>query len=167
MNAARGEMLHQREKERQILSRHPFLVEREDEIAAAGVDEKIRVLNPLGDAFVREQFADVVTGKEGGKLLGHDIGVDGHASASRSVCSLPQPNPGLPEVWPIPILPEAGKPAADWARVGEGGDAMRRERRDTAPSPPTPPHKGEGSAQSLRLRCASNSSICRLAPAPR
>src|SRR5262249_53463069 len=44
-----------------------------------------------------------------------------------------------------------------WGRVGEGGDAVMHQRCLTRrPPPPTPPHKGEGSAPSARARCASN-----------
>ena len=38
-----------------------IFIQREDEIAGAGVHQEIRVLDALRDAFVGEKFADVVT----------------------------------------------------------------------------------------------------------
>ena len=43
---------------------HPALIERQDEIAAAGVDQEIGVLDPLGNALVGQEFAKVVAGQE-------------------------------------------------------------------------------------------------------
>jgi hypothetical protein len=47
-----------------------------------------------------------------------------------------------------------------WGRVGEGGDAARyggaTGERIALPPPPTPPHKGEGSAPSARCSSASS-----------
>ena len=77
-SAARVQVLHQAEEERQVLSRHALLVERENEIAAAGMDEKIRVLDPFRDALVGEQLTDVVIGEKGRKLLRHHVGIDRH-----------------------------------------------------------------------------------------
>src|SRR5262249_16262122 len=61
---ARGEMLHQSEKERQIVARDPLLIEREDEIAAAGVQQEVRVLDALGNALVGQKLAEVVASEE-------------------------------------------------------------------------------------------------------
>ena len=77
-DAAVRQMLHQRQKERQVAFGHPLLVERQDEVAAAGVDQKIRVLDALGDALVGHELADVVTGEEGGEVFRRDIGIDRH-----------------------------------------------------------------------------------------
>src|SRR5262249_3133995 len=42
-------------------------------------------------------------------------------------------------------LPEAGRPAAGWGRVGEGGWLWLDEPRQQIRTPPlAPPHKGEG-----------------------
>ena len=67
------------------LGGHAPLVEREDEIAAAGVDQEVRVLDAFGDALVGEQFADVVAGEKGRELFRRDVGVDGHAYSAASV----------------------------------------------------------------------------------
>ena len=75
-------MLHQRQKERQILGRDTFLVKRENEIAAAGMNEKIRILDALGNALIGEQLPDVVTGEKGSKVFRHHVGVDGHCDPS-------------------------------------------------------------------------------------
>src|SRR5262249_10080559 len=60
----------------------------------------------------------------------------------------PKPRPG--GVWALLDLPEAGKPAAGWGRVGGGGGAVRHNHcLRLRPPHPTHPHKGEGSRPSL------------------
>src|SRR5260370_14217006 len=81
-------MLHQSEKKRQVLRRHVTFVEGEDEIAAAGVDEEVRVLHTFRDALIGEQLPDVVIGEKRPKLLRHHIGVNGHVHPS---CAQPIP----------------------------------------------------------------------------
>ncbi len=81
--SARREMLHQTEKERQIIRGDALLVERENEIAATGVQEKIRVLDALRDAFIGQEIAEVVGAQECRNFLGRDIGIDGHGSTGR------------------------------------------------------------------------------------
>ncbi len=66
--AAARQMLHQREEERQIAFRHAPLVQRQDEIAAVGVDQEIRVLDAFGDALIGKQLADIVTGKKAAQI---------------------------------------------------------------------------------------------------
>ena len=78
-------MLHQAEEERQVLGGDAPLVEREDEIAAAGVDQEVRVLDPLGDALVGEQLADVVAGEKGREVFRRDVRIDGHLYSAASV----------------------------------------------------------------------------------
>src|ERR1700679_314799 len=68
-DAAPRQMLHQPEKERQIAFGDASLVERENVMAAAGMDEKIRILDPFGNAFIRQQLADVVGGKEAAEVF--------------------------------------------------------------------------------------------------
>ncbi len=53
-DAARVQMLHQSEKKRQVLRRYPSFIKREDEMAHAGIDEEVGVLDPFRDAFVGE-----------------------------------------------------------------------------------------------------------------
>ena len=76
-------MLHQRQKKRQVALGDAPLVERQDEIAAAGVDEKIRILDAFGDALVGQQLADVVTGEERPEVFRRDIGIDRHENLQR------------------------------------------------------------------------------------
>jgi len=76
-------MLHQRQKERQVALGNPPLVERQDEVAAAGMDEKIRVLDAFRDALVGKQLADVVIGEEGREVFRRDIGIDSHEGLQR------------------------------------------------------------------------------------
>ena len=63
----------------QILRRDAFLIEREDEMTCAGVDEEIGILHALGDALVGEQIAEIVLLQEIRKLVGGNVGVDRHA----------------------------------------------------------------------------------------
>ena len=63
-DAARVQVLHQAEKERQVVGGDALLVERQDEIAAAGVDQEVGVLDALGDALVGQQLAEIVAGEE-------------------------------------------------------------------------------------------------------
>ena len=71
-------MLHQPQEERQVALGDAPLIERENEIAAAGVNQKIRVLDTLGDALIGEELADVVAGEEGAEVFRRDIGIDSH-----------------------------------------------------------------------------------------
>src|SRR6516165_1913200 len=66
------------------------------------------------------------------------------ARAANSICSLPQPNPGLPGFGHF-SLPEAGKPAAGWGRVGGGscGDAPTLPHTTTPTPNPSPQGGGE------------------------
>src|SRR5579883_3387962 len=81
-DALRREMLHQRDEERQVLRLHALLVERQDEGAALRAQEKIRVLDALGDALAGDHFADVVIADEGRELLVTDVRVDRHGAAT-------------------------------------------------------------------------------------
>ena len=81
---APGQVLHQAEEERQVGLPHPLLVQREDEGAAARVQEVIGVLDPLGDALAGQHRADVVGGDERRQLLVRDLRVDGHGYSAAS-----------------------------------------------------------------------------------
>ena len=52
------------EEERQVACGDALLVERQDEIAGAGVDQEIGILDALGDALVGQQLAEVVAGEK-------------------------------------------------------------------------------------------------------
>src|SRR6266436_5402175 len=80
-----------------------------------------------------------------------------YVRAAHSVCSPPQPNPGLPGFGQFQNLPEAGKPAAGWGGVGGGGPSADHRTTPTPalrsqacagcaslPACADPPHKGEG-----------------------
>jgi hypothetical protein len=71
-------MIDESEKERQVLRRHSLLIQRKNEMAASGVNQKVRVLHSLRNALVGKEVADVVEGQKGRKLLGPDVGVNGH-----------------------------------------------------------------------------------------
>ena len=51
-DAARVQVLHQRQEKRHVAGRHALLVEREDVMAAPGMDQEVRVLDALGDTLV-------------------------------------------------------------------------------------------------------------------
>src|SRR5215475_14917736 len=55
-DAARGKMLHEPQKERQIFFGYALFIERKNEIGGAGMHEKIRILDALSDAFVGQEF---------------------------------------------------------------------------------------------------------------
>ena len=57
-------MLDQVEEERQVAGGDALFVKREDEEAAAGVQQEVGVLDPFGDSLVGQQAADVVAGEE-------------------------------------------------------------------------------------------------------
>ena len=71
-------MLHQPQKERQVALGDAPLVKRKNEIAAAGVNQEIRVLDAFGDALIGKKLTDVVTGKERREVFCRDVGIDGH-----------------------------------------------------------------------------------------
>jgi len=79
-DALGGQMLHQAKEKRQVGGVHPLLVERQDVGAGRGVEQEVRVLHALRDAFVGQQFADVVVGQECAEFDFRDVGVDGHGS---------------------------------------------------------------------------------------
>ena len=68
--------------------RNPLFVERQDEIAALGGDEEVRVLDALGDALARQHLADVVQRDKGSELVIGNIGIYSHRSFAASfICS--------------------------------------------------------------------------------
>ena len=71
-------MIHQAEKERQVLRGDPLLVKRQDEAAAFRLEQEVGVLHPFGDTLERGDGADVVFGDKGLDLLVADIRVYGH-----------------------------------------------------------------------------------------
>ena len=77
-DAARREMLHQRQEVRQVFRANALLVQRQDVAAALGVDQIVGVLHALGDALERGQRADGVACDEGFQLFVGDVGIDGH-----------------------------------------------------------------------------------------
>jgi len=69
---------------------------------------------------VRERGADVA-----GKLL---VRGERLLRFGKLALLLPHPNPGLPGIWALLDLPEAGKPAAGWWRGGGGGGRRPLDR---------------------------------------
>src|ERR1700758_3626665 len=78
VDAVLGQMRHQAEKEWQVASRDALLIERQDEGPRGGVQQEVGILDPLGDALVGQEVAEVVLAQIRGKLVGGDIGVDRH-----------------------------------------------------------------------------------------
>ena len=58
IDAARGEMRHQLEEERQVAPGDPLLIQRQDERTRRRVQQEVGILDALGDALVGQQFAD-------------------------------------------------------------------------------------------------------------
>src|SRR5205814_10231623 len=83
IKTAGGEVLHQRQKERQVGRRYPPLVQGQDEMTLRGVHQKIRILDAFGNSLIGQELADRVTGKKRGEVLCGDVGVDGHGAESR------------------------------------------------------------------------------------
>ncbi len=54
------EVVHQRNEKRQVLARDPLFIQGQDEIAAFGCQQVVRVLDTLGDSLARQHLADVV-----------------------------------------------------------------------------------------------------------
>ena len=71
-----GEVVHQAEKERQIVGVDALFVERQDEGAGGGVEEEIRVFRTLGDALVGEQPSRRIFLQEGLELAFGNVGID-------------------------------------------------------------------------------------------
>ena len=82
VDAVAGQMRHQAEKERQVAPGDALLIQRQDEIAGAGVQQEVGILDALGDALVGQQFADVVIAQEFRKFVGGDVGVNRHRGYS-------------------------------------------------------------------------------------
>jgi hypothetical protein len=72
------EMVHQRDKKWQILGRDALLVEGQDEIAALGGQQVIRILDALGDALARQHLTEIVKRHECAQLVIADFRVDCH-----------------------------------------------------------------------------------------
>src|SRR5262245_27494576 len=81
--AASRQMLHQAQKKWKIVFSDPLFIQRQNEIAGAGVHQKIRVLDTLRDALVGEQFADVISGQKAGEIFRRNSGTDRHTASLR------------------------------------------------------------------------------------
>ena len=81
-DAARRQMIHQAEEERQVPGVDALFVERQDVLAARRGQQVVGVLDALGDALEGVGFADVVFGEEGLELGVADFRVDGHYATS-------------------------------------------------------------------------------------
>ncbi len=86
-DAARGEVLHQADEERQILLVDALLVERQDELAGFRAHEEVGILDALGDALERGDAAEVVEREERAERFVRDFGVDRHGSSAGEIRS--------------------------------------------------------------------------------
>src|SRR5215475_4034430 len=82
-DAPRGKVLHETEEKWQIAFGHALFIKRHDEIAGAGVHQKIGILHTLRDALVSEQFAKVIYGQKAGEIFRRNVGVDRHTASLR------------------------------------------------------------------------------------
>src|SRR5262249_3763930 len=91
--SARRQVFHKVEKERQIRGGDALLIQRQNKVAAARMEQKIGVLDALGDPLIGQQIADVVVRKEFLQVLRDNVGIDRHR-ASYSAASLPRSGRG-------------------------------------------------------------------------
>ena len=70
------QMLHQTKKERQIIAVNAFFVERQNIGALACVQQKVGILNTLGNTLVRGQFTYVIGGQERAEFRFGYVGID-------------------------------------------------------------------------------------------
>src|SRR4051794_9249064 len=115
IDAATCQMLHESKKKGQILNGDALFVERQDEVALAGVDQKIGVFDALGNALVGPKVADVVARQEGGEFFRRNVGIDGHQTLrlgqgdrnrwSAAIATWPRPSRGTSNrvVFPGPM----------------------------------------------------------------
>ena len=82
IDAARGEMVHQAEEERQVRRVDALFVERDEVGALGGGQQVVGVLDAFGDALEGFGLADVVLGEKGFQLGVADFGVDRHQATS-------------------------------------------------------------------------------------
>src|SRR5690606_15038454 len=76
-NAARSEVVHQAEVERQLVETESF-EQREHEAAAVGRDEEVAVLDARRDAFEAAKLAEVIAFEPAREFLARDGREDGH-----------------------------------------------------------------------------------------
>ncbi len=77
-HAASRQMLHQPEKERQILWIDALFVEGQNERTLRRMHQIVGVLDALGDALARQQAAQVIGTDEARELFVADFGIDRH-----------------------------------------------------------------------------------------
>ena len=82
IDAARGEMVHQAEEERQVRRVDALFVERDEVGALGGGQQVVGVLDAFGDALEGFGLADVVLGEKGFQLGVADFGIDRHQATS-------------------------------------------------------------------------------------
>ena len=87
-DALMRQMIHQSDEERQILGCDTLLVQGQDEIAALGGEQEIRVLHPFGDSLAGQHLAEIVQGDKGAQLVIADFGVDRHCASCALSASL-------------------------------------------------------------------------------
>jgi hypothetical protein len=81
-DAARGQMHHQVQKERQIAFGDTLFVQRQDEMPGRGVQQEVGILDAFGDALVGQEFTDVVRLEEFREFIGGDVGINRHRAYS-------------------------------------------------------------------------------------
>src|SRR5258708_15493211 len=79
---ARGEMIHEAEKERQVLRIDSLLIERQEVLSAVRGQQVVGILDAFGNALEGVGLADVVFGEEGFEFGVADFGVDRHQATS-------------------------------------------------------------------------------------
>src|SRR3546814_5380315 len=75
-------MVEQVDEKRQVGFADALFVKRQDEPSTGGFEKEVAVLDAFGNALARHDGADVVSGDEGGKVVGLDVRIDCHQAAS-------------------------------------------------------------------------------------
>ena len=75
------EVFDQIEKERQSIGRNAFFVKRQNEKTIGRMEQKIGVLDALGNTFVGEQATDAISREELLQFLVGNVGIDGHGGS--------------------------------------------------------------------------------------
>ena len=83
-------MVEHRKEEGQVAGFGPFLVQRQDEAFAVGIDQIVAVLYPFRDPLGGAERTMIVARQEIGQRLRGDLGVDRHALVAQAATSRPR-----------------------------------------------------------------------------
>ena len=94
VHAALRQMLHQVDEKRQFVGLNALFVKGENVLAGFGAEQKVRILDALGDSFERQHRAEIVTLEKTRKGFVADFRVDGHSRSGAGPSPVGQPSAG-------------------------------------------------------------------------